>query len=135
MFDKLKNKATAGFIQSFNYICANTFIKGDLTCETDLRVDGKILGNITCRAKLVIGIDGFVEGEIRANSAIVEGSVLGNMQVEESLTLCGTANVEGNISTRQFTAKEGSNMNGQLTMSQNAQPPLQLITEKIQVES
>ena len=135
MFNKKKNKASANFMQSFNYICGNTSLQGNLTCETDLRLDGKILGDVICKAKLVIGTQGFLEGKIWAKNAFVEGTIIGNIQVEESLILSETANVEGNIFTKQFTAKEGSKMNGQLNMSNNALPGPQLITEKINVES
>lgn len=132
MFDKKKQKTEGDFLQSFNYICVNSALTGNLTCETDLRLDGKIVGNIICKAKLVIGKDGFVKGEIQAKSAFIEGDVLGNISIEENLVLTETAKVEGNIITKQFTAKEGSKMNGQLSMSSNeAVKSPQLLTEQI----
>lgn len=116
MFSKKKDDST-DFLHSLNYINEKTIIAGNIDCETDFRLDGTLTGDINCKAKLVIGTTGKVKGDIRAKNAFVQGFVKGNIITEEMLVLSETAVVEGDIFTRQFTAKEGSKMNGQLTMS------------------
>lgn len=116
LFSKKKDES-ADFLHSLNYINEKTTLTGNIDCETDFRLDGTLTGDITCKAKLVIGTTGKVKGDLRAKNAFVQGIVKGNIITEEMLVISETAVIEGDIFTKQFTAKEGSKMNGQLTMS------------------
>ena len=116
LFSKKKDDST-DFLHSLNYINEKTTLTGNIDCETDFRLDGTLTGDISCKAKLVIGVPGKVKGDLRAKNAFVQGHVKGNIIVEEMLVISETAVIEGDIFTRQFTAKEGSKMNGRLTMS------------------
>ena len=54
-------------------ISAGTTIKGDISSNSDLRIDGTIIGNINSNAKIVIGSSGVVEGDIFGNHADIVG--------------------------------------------------------------
>ena len=54
-------------------IGAGTTIKGDISSNSDLRIDGTIIGNINSNAKIVIGSSGVVEGDIFGNNADIVG--------------------------------------------------------------
>jgi cytoskeletal protein CcmA (bactofilin family) len=116
LFTKKKGEST-DLLHSLNYMNEKTILTGNIDCETDFRLDGTLTGDINCKAKLVIGITGKVKGDLRAKNAFVQGLVKGNIITEEMLVISETAVIEGDIFTKQFTAKEGSKMNGQLTMS------------------
>ena len=45
-------------------IGAGTTLKGDISSNSDLRIDGTVLGNIHSAAKIIIGSSGIVEGDI-----------------------------------------------------------------------
>src|SRR6267154_6810923 len=45
-------------------VSAGTTLKGDISSNSDLRIDGTIIGNVTSAAKIVIGTNGVVEGNI-----------------------------------------------------------------------
>ncbi len=49
---------------SASIIAAGTTLKGDITSSGDIRIDGTLQGNIHCTAKVVIGANGTVEGDI-----------------------------------------------------------------------
>src|SRR3546814_8153702 len=68
---------------SVNLISAGTVIEGEINCRGDLRVDGKVIGRINSKAKVVIGNTGEVEGDIVCQHADVFGQYNGNMRSEE----------------------------------------------------
>ncbi|HLF47309.1 MAG TPA: polymer-forming cytoskeletal protein, partial [Chitinophagaceae bacterium] len=78
-------------------ISAGTTIKGDISSNADLRIDGTINGNINCSAKIVIGTSGLVEGDIFGNHADIVGKISGNIRVKELLQLRDECVVNGNI--------------------------------------
>jgi len=78
-------------------ISAGTTLKGDISSTSDLRIDGTIVGNIHSSAKIVIGTNGIVEGDISGNQADIVGKVSGNIRTKELLQLRGECIVTGNI--------------------------------------
>jgi cytoskeletal protein CcmA (bactofilin family) len=82
---------------SATLISQGTTLKGDVSSDTDLRIDGTIHGNVSCTAKIIIGPTGFIEGNIDGQQADVTGKVHGNITVQDMLQLRGESNVQGNI--------------------------------------
>ena len=64
-------------------IAAGTTLKGDITSNGDIRIDGTLQGNIYCTAKVVIGANGVVEGDISGQQADIMGKVTGTIKVKE----------------------------------------------------
>ena len=81
-------------------ISAGTTLKGDLSSNSDLRIDGTIVGNVSSSAKIVIGASGNVEGDISGNQADIVGKVSGNIKTKDLLQLRGDCVVNGNVSCR-----------------------------------
>src|SRR6187455_723558 len=78
-------------------IGAGTTLKGDISSNSDLRIDGTIVGNIHSTAKVVVGANGHVEGDITGNQADIIGKVSGNVRAKDLLQLRGDAIVTGNL--------------------------------------
>jgi cytoskeletal protein CcmA (bactofilin family) len=91
-------------------------IKGDIHTENDIRIDGKLTGNIFSKARVVIGIDGCIEGNIMALQADITGSVTGDIKTKELLSLRDKAIVKGNIETGRITIEPTANFNGSCKM-------------------
>ncbi len=71
-------------------ISAGTTLKGDISSNSDLRIDGTVIGNIQSAAKIIIGGSGVVEGDIMpGNQADIVGKVSGNIRAKELLQLRG----------------------------------------------
>jgi cytoskeletal protein CcmA (bactofilin family) len=66
---------------STSLIGAGTSMKGDITSNGDLRIDGTLVGNIHCSAKVVIGANGVVQGDINGQQADIMGKVTGTIKV------------------------------------------------------
>lgn len=100
-------------------ISAGTTIKGDISSNNDLRIDGTIVGNIISNAKIVIGASGVVEGDILGNNADIVGKTSGTIKVKELLQLRGECVVNGNIYAGKLQVEPTATFNGQCHMGAN----------------
>lgn len=116
MFGSNKNtedskSAATSSSNSLNTLVKGTVVEGSLRCDNDLRVDGSIKGKLNCKAKLIIGPTGVVDGEIRCENAVIEGHFSGKLWVSELLNIRETATVEGEISTNKLLVQSGAKFN------------------------
>ena len=102
-------------------ISAGTTLKGDISSNSDLRIDGSIIGNVNSSAKIVIGASGNVEGDISGNQADIVGKVSGNIKTKDLLQLRGDCIVNGNISAGKLQVEPTAVFNGQCHMGNHEQ--------------
>ena len=100
-------------------IGTGTTLKGDISRNSDLRIDGTIIGNISSSAKIVIGSSGIVEGDISGNQADIVGKVSGNIRAKELLQLRGECVVTGNLYAGKLQIEPSATFNGQCHMGAN----------------
>lgn len=100
-------------------ISSGTTLKGDISSNSDLRIDGTIIGNIHSSAKIVIGANGVVEGDISGGNADIVGKVSGNIRVKELLQLRGDCIVNGNLFAGKLQVEPTATFNGQCHMGTN----------------
>lgn len=98
-------------------IAAGTTLKGDITSNGDIRIDGTLQGNIQCQAKVVIGSNGAVDGDITGQQADIMGKVTGTIKVKELLQLKGGSHVNGNLYAGKLQIEPSANFNGQCHMN------------------
>lgn len=101
---------------SHNTIAQGTTIKGDITTETDIRIDGTIVGNINCGGKIILGPKSAVTGDIIADSAEIMGTLTGNAKVKELLTLKSTARIEGDVEMLTLSVEPNAYLSGHCIM-------------------
>jgi cytoskeletal protein CcmA (bactofilin family) len=100
-------------------ISSGTTIKGDISSNSDLRIDGTVIGNITSNAKIVIGGSGVVEGDINGNNADIVGRTSGTIKVKELLQLRCKCAVNGNVYAGKLQVEPTATFNGQCHMGAN----------------
>jgi cytoskeletal protein CcmA (bactofilin family) len=100
-------------------IAAGTTLKGDITSNGDIRIDGTLQGNMQCSAKVIIGANGVVEGDITGQQADIMGKVNGTIKVKELLQLKGGSIVSGNLHAGKLQIEPSANFNGQCHMTSN----------------
>jgi cytoskeletal protein CcmA (bactofilin family) len=88
-------------------------IDGDIEAEVDLRIRGKVVGNVRCAA-LVLGEQGEIRGNVVADrvrlSGLVEGAVeTGDLAVEEG------ARVKGDVTYSRIRMVKGAVVQGRLS--------------------
>ena len=88
-----------------------------LVSEGTLRIDGEFEGTIQVPDTLVIGKDGHVKAEIKVKSAVVGGTIIGNIDAKEKVELQAGSRVEGDIKTTRLVIDEGVFFEGNCKMS------------------
>ncbi|MEQ8907671.1 MAG: polymer-forming cytoskeletal protein [Vicingaceae bacterium] len=101
---------------SINIIRNGTELNGDIVCKGDIRIDGKLVGNLKADGKVVVGENGIVEGNIECAYATLSGGLKVNITVNELLTLKATANLVGEIVTNKLQIEPGANFSGSCKM-------------------
>ncbi len=100
-------------------IGAGTIITGDLESNGDIRIDGTLIGNLKGKAKIIIGTDGKVEGNVEGLQADIMGHVSGTIKVQELLFLHGKTQVNGDIYAGKLQVEPTAVFNGNCHMGAN----------------
>jgi cytoskeletal protein CcmA (bactofilin family) len=114
--NKSNEAALAG---SLNLIGTGTVIRGDIETAGDIRIDGTLIGKLTAKARVVLGESAIIEGNIFCQNADVSGAVLGNIVVDELLTLKTTGRMHGDVITRKLVIEAGADFTGNCKMGEN----------------
>lgn len=85
---------------------------GTIDTAENLRVDGKVIGTINAKAKVVAGVDSVIEGNIHAERAEISGEIIGDIEVTDILILRASAKIHGDIHTDKLIMDEGATFNG-----------------------
>ena len=110
---KEKNKEPTG---ELNVLGEGTTIQGSLVSNGDLRIDGKVNGNVTTQGKCVLGASGAIIGDIKAKSCDISGNVTGNIKVVDTLFIKASGIINGDINTTKIVIEIGGQLNGSCTM-------------------
>lgn len=121
MFNKKEEAPQSFSMQVINNIGSGTTIEGDIKTEGDIRIDGKIIGNIHSKGRLVIGPNSNITGDIICVNGNIDGTVNGEIKVSETLKVTKTANINGNITSKKLIVDEGAIIQAKITMSNNNQ--------------
>jgi len=98
-------------------IGSSIHIKGDLTGEEGLVIQGHVEGTINLKQnKLIIGQEGKVTATIHANTVTIEGTLKGDVFGDERVIIKKTGNVQGNVSAPQVSMEEGAKFKGSMDM-------------------
>lgn len=100
-------------------IGAGTVINGDISSNGDIRIDGTLIGNLSSKAKVLIGQDGIVEGDIIGQQADITGKVTGMLKIKELLQLRGKCNVNGELYAGKLEVEPTATFNGSCHMGAN----------------
>lgn len=116
MFGKNAEKNNVVTGKTLNLFAEGTAIKGDIKTTNDIRIDGVVTGMVYAEAKVVIGPNGKVTGDIMCQNADILGKVNGMISVKEMLILRTTAIIEGDIATQKLVVEAGAKFNGLCSM-------------------
>ena len=95
-------------------------IKGEISGEEDLVVQGKIEGKIEVKGRgVTVGKAGKVSANIHARTIRVEGSVRGDLFGEQEIVIEAEGDVEGNLVAPSVRLENGSRFKGSIDMEQS----------------
>lgn len=108
---------------SINLIGDGTRINGEMQTETDIRVDGKLDGNMITKGKLVLGENALITGNSYCHTGEISGKINGDIYCKDLLNLKSTAQVSGDIYTKRLVVEKDASFNGKCEMKGEIQFP------------
>ena len=91
-------------------------VKGEISADETIIVDGTVEGSIETSRDVFIGSDGKVQANIRAANIIVSGKVRGDITATNKVEIAPYGTLEGDIRTPKLTISETSRFRGKVTM-------------------
>jgi cytoskeletal protein CcmA (bactofilin family) len=94
-----------------------TRIKGELTGEENVVVEGHVEGSISITKDLTVGPGGTVKATVNAQSIVVAGELVGDCQAAQKVQIESTGRLSGNIRAPRVVIVEGATFRGNSDMS------------------
>ena len=113
---KEQKRAAEEISNSSNTIGKGTFLEGNIETFGNIRIEGKVTGNVKSKSKVALGHSSHVQGNIIAQNADIEGEVKGKIEIAELLVLKATAIINGDIVTGKLVVEPGAVFNGTCKM-------------------
>jgi cytoskeletal protein CcmA (bactofilin family) len=106
----MKRKQTVTTMPKLSSLLAEDLeIVGDVAFSGGLRVDGRVKGRVLGRATqalapalLVLSERGRIEGGVHCGNAVIDGTIIGDLTVDECLNLQSNARIDGTIRYREL---------------------------------
>ena len=95
-------------------IGASMEIKGDIRSREELLVDGNVEGVIESQSSMTIGPNGKVKANIRAKAVAIYGSVRGNIEAVEKISIREKGSLIGDIKTAGISIDDGAYFKGSI---------------------
>ena len=113
---KEQKRAAEEISNSSNVIGKGTILEGNIETHGNIRIEGKVRGNVSSRSKVALGNGSHIDGNIAAQNADIEGEVRGKIEIGEMLVLKATAVIHGDILTGKLVVEPGASFNGTCKM-------------------
>lgn len=99
-------------------------VRGEISGEEDLLVEGRVEGKIDLRQNAVtIGAKGQLAAEVQARVVMIDGEVDGNLTADEQIVLRKSARVKGDLCAPRVTIEDGARFKGSIDMDPKSARP------------
>ncbi len=119
---KDSKKEVENLTQVSTIIGKGTVITGDIESSGNIRIEGKVIGNVRAKSKIAVGESGIIEGNVFAQNAEIAGEIKGILDVSELVALKNSAHINGDIITQKLAVDPGAAINGSTKMISNPSP-------------
>src|SRR5579863_8916814 len=97
-------------------------VKGEISSEEDLQIDGKVEGPISLKGhRLTVGRTAQLNSEINAREVIVYGNAAGNLRARDRVEIKKDGQVIGDITTTRISIEEGAYFKGHIEIERSSQ--------------
>jgi cytoskeletal protein CcmA (bactofilin family) len=105
-----------------NIIAEGTRIEGQMIFDQLARVYGVLVGEVRAKdgSTLILGESAVVEGNIEADTVVIDGYVHGEVTAKTKVVISRTGRVVGNIKTGSLTLEFGAYFEGRCIMPDKA---------------
>jgi cytoskeletal protein CcmA (bactofilin family) len=108
----------------------SVIIRGDITSEENLQIEGVVDGSIESTNDIHVGTEGRVNATIRAVNIVIHGRVIGDCTATNRLELAPSALLQGNIRAPKLSIAETALFKGTIDMRPRETPVVRESKEK-----
>lgn len=92
-------------------------IRGELSGDEDLVLDGQLEGKVELSKGLTLGRNANVQAEVQASSVAVSGKFQGSILSAGRVEIDDSATVVGNVTTPRISIADGAYFDGSIEMT------------------
>jgi cytoskeletal protein CcmA (bactofilin family) len=104
-------------VKEMNIIGAGTVVEGKIRSQGSVRIDGKLVGDVSASESLAVGVAGEIDGNVTAKNVAVGGKVRGSINAAEKIVFEGKSVVRADIRATRLIIDEGSIFDGKVSMT------------------
>ena len=93
-----------------------TTIRGSVTAEEDLNIEGQIEGSIRTTKDVLVAQSATVSASVDADSVTIDGRVSGDVTASAHLKLAAGATLVGDVTTPRVHIADGAHFSGRIQM-------------------
>jgi cytoskeletal protein CcmA (bactofilin family) len=112
-----KRNDVAAVASGETIIGAGVRVKGTLTSDSDITIDGRLDGEIKAVGTVNVGVNGIIRADITASNVMVGGQLKGNIDASGETVITSTGKVTGNIATSMIGIDPGAMFVGKVMMT------------------
>ena len=123
------SRQPGGNIRSGAWLCPTVIVKGQISCNEDLHIEGKVEGPISLGGhRLTVGRNAEVTADVIAGDIVVHGKVNGNIRASNRLEIKSEGSVSGELTTASIVIEDGAQFKGKIEIHNNKRAGTELAT-------
>jgi cytoskeletal protein CcmA (bactofilin family) len=116
-------RSTVPAARSLACIGATFTIKGEISGDEDLQIDGKVEGPVSLlNHRLTVGRGAQLNSQINAGEVVVYGKAVGNIRVRDRVEIKKNGEVIGDITTSRLSIEDGAYFKGSIEIERSKSP-------------
>lgn len=92
-------------------------ISGNIKCDSNIEINGKLNGDLTCNGQANIGSASTIKGNIQTSSVMLDGQLNGNITAKDKIELHSSARLHGDIRAKRLTVEDGVTFVGKVEVN------------------
>jgi cytoskeletal protein CcmA (bactofilin family) len=100
-----------------NILTSDVQVKGEIAFVGEMYFDGRLEGGVRSEGNLLVGENGFVQGDVQIGNMIIRGKVTGNILCSNRIDLKNKAEMFGDISAARVIMEEGVTFLGRMDVN------------------
>jgi cytoskeletal protein CcmA (bactofilin family) len=114
---------TGGIARSAACLGPGLQVKGEISGNEDLYLEGKVEGSISLGGhRLTVGRNAQVSAEVVAREVIVYGQVSGDLRGHDRIEIKKDASVTGDVTTARILVEDGAYLKGKIETDRSGTP-------------
>ena len=108
--------------QGKTVIAEDVEIVGSVKSASDIEINGKLDGDLTCTGKVAVGESATIKGSMTVDSVSIQGKVNGNVAAKDRIEMKSSARVDGDIRAKRLTVEDGVTFIGKSEVNPSGSP-------------